>query len=139
MKAQIHQQDLDWAEMMNLVLKHEREKMEGKKMKEMDNEKDKKIRKLAYVRKNEKDICVFVTFSYKVIEKNLEGEWQYKGRIKENGLLIKNRIYLEDDKFKFLRTKGLVILDEFEGIPNWATKKQIEKYQNFLGEKQYMD
>lgn len=50
---------------------------------------------------------------------------------KEKGLQIRNRVYLFDDKYKLAHYKGTKILEVFEGIPEWATPKMIERYEEF--------
>lgn len=73
-----------------------------------------RMRKANYIRKDEINLCRFVEICYSVIERNIEGKWEYVGKVKEKGLQIRNRV--------------------FEGIPEWATPKMIERYEEFKAE-----
>ena len=91
--------------------------------------KETRMRKANYIRKDEINLCRFVKICYSVIERNIEGKWEYVGKVKEKGLQIRNRVYLFDDKYKLAHYKGTKILEVFEGIPEWATPKMIERYE----------
>ena len=44
------------------------------------------MRKANYIRKDEINLCRFVEICYSVIERNIEGKWEYVGKVKEKGL-----------------------------------------------------
>ena len=96
-----------------------------------------RMRKANYIRKEEINLCRFVEICYSVIERNIEGKWEYVGKVKEKGLQIRNRVYLFDDKYKLAHYKDTKILEVFEGIPEWATPKMIERYEEFKAEQKW--
>lgn len=48
-----------------------------------------RMRKANYIRKEEINLCRFVEICYSVIERNIEGKWEYVGKVKEKGLQIR--------------------------------------------------
>lgn len=42
-----------------------------------------RMRKANYIRKDEINLCRFVEICYSVIERNIEGKWEYVGKVKE--------------------------------------------------------
>ena len=48
-----------------------------------------RMRKANYIIKEEINLCRFVEICYSVIERNIEGKWEYVGKVKEKGLQIR--------------------------------------------------
>ena len=48
-----------------------------------------RMRKANYIRKEEINLCRFVEICYSVIERNIDGKWEYVGKVKEKGLQIR--------------------------------------------------
>lgn len=44
--------------------------------------KETRMRKANYIRKDEINLCRFVEICYSVIERNIEGKWEYVGKVK---------------------------------------------------------
>lgn len=77
-------------------------------------------RKRAKVKPEQEDIFCFVDFSEKIIER-INGKYRRPTRIERGrGLQIKNKIYLENGKYKMVNRTTLSITKKHEDIPGWA-------------------
>ena len=92
------------------------------------NKLDKKAKKRAEVKPEQKDIVCFVEYSEKIIEK-INGKYRRPtNNRKGTGLQIQNRIVLANGHHKMVNRSSLKIIKRLEGIPQWATQEQIKMY-----------
>ena len=92
------------------------------------NKLDKKAKKRAEVKPEQKDLICFVEYSEKIIEK-INGKYRRPtSSRKGTGLQIQNKIFLANGHHKMVNRSSLKITKRFDGIPNWATPKQIDMY-----------
>ncbi|WP_455793001.1 hypothetical protein [Clostridium butyricum] len=93
-----------------------------------NNKLRKNAKKRSVIKPEQENLCRFVTINYQVIER-INGKFKRTGNKTENGLQIKNRVYLLNGKYKLVNNKGLRIKRKFETIPEWATDELIQKYK----------
>lgn len=92
------------------------------------NKLDKKAKKRAEVKPEQQNLVCFVEYNEKIIEK-INGNYSHPKRsCKGAGLQIQNKIYLANGHYKMVNRSTLKITKQYEGIPAWATDKQIDMY-----------
>lgn len=96
-----------------------------------NNKLRKKAKKCHEIKPGQENMCCFVTINYQVIER-VNGKYKRTGSKTENGLQIKNRVYLLNGKYKLINSKSLRIKKKFDEIPEWATEELINKYNEFI-------
>lgn len=96
-----------------------------------NNKLRKKAKKCHEIKPGQENMCCFVTINYQVIER-VNGKYKRTGSKTENGLQIKNRVYLLNGKYKLINSKSLRIKKKFNEIPEWATEELINKYNEFI-------
>jgi len=95
-----------------------------------NNKLKKKAIKRNQVKEDQENICRFITITYQVIEK-VNNKYKRTGSKTVNGLQIENKVYLVDNSYKFINSKGVRIKECFNEIPGWASKQLIEKYEKY--------
>lgn len=89
---------------------------------------DKKAKLCAEVKEEQKDLICFVEYSEKIIKK-INGKYRRPTSSRNGtGLQIENKILLANGRHKMVNRTSLKIIKRFDGIPEWATKKQIDVY-----------
>lgn len=92
------------------------------------NKLDKKAKKRAEIKPEQKGLVCFVEYSEKIIER-VNGKYRRPtsnqcGR----GLQIENKILLANERYKMVNRTSLKITKRYDSIPEWATQKQVDIY-----------
>ena len=92
------------------------------------NKLDKKAKKRAEIKPEQKGLVCFVEYSEKIIER-INGKYRRPTSSQTGkGLQIENKILLANGHYKMVNRTSLKITKRYEGIPEWATPKQIDIY-----------
>ena len=95
------------------------------------NKLNKKAKKRAEVKPEQENLVCFVEYSEKIIER-INGKYRRPTESRTGrGLQIQNKIFLADGRYKMVNRTSLKITKRYEIIPEWATQKQIDMYDQF--------
>ena len=96
------------------------------------NKLNKKAKKRATIRPEQKGLVRFVNFSVKVIER-VNGKYRHPSHTENGcGLQIENKIFTEDGHYKLVNRSTLKITKKYEAVPDWANEYLLDKYTKAL-------
>ena len=102
----------------------------SKELKRIDTKKRNKFIKASKIKEGQEELCRFVTIEYQIIKK-VNGKYRRIGSKTENGLQVKNKVYLINGKYKMANSGSLRVTKKYDQIPEWATEELIVKYKQF--------
>ena len=98
------------------------------------NKLNKKAKKRATIRPEQKGLVRFVDFSVKVIEK-INGKYRHPSYTENgHGLQIENKIFTTDGHYKLVNRSTLKITQKYDEVPEWANEYLLEKYGKMKGQ-----
>ncbi len=94
-----------------------------------DQKRLKNQKKMRTIMLAEENICRFIEFRCEEF-KRVNGKMNHTGHYFGKGLQIKEKCYLEDGKYKFVKSSGFRIAKIIEGVPNWANEYLVNLYKS---------
>lgn len=92
------------------------------------NKLDKKAKKRAEIKPEQKGLVCFVEYSEKIIER-VNGKYRRPTSSQSGrGLQVENKILLADGRYKMVNRTSLRITKRYDCIPEWATPTQADIY-----------
>lgn len=95
----------------------------------------KKKRQMKAVKKREKikpeqeNLCRFVEVRYEVFERKPNGNYRHSGNAFAKGLQIRNKVYFQGGKYKYVNRNSLKIIRTYQDVPEWASVELVELYE----------
>lgn len=117
------------AEQKEAGKKEEKEKQE-RILQKKQKKREKLFQNLHEIKPEQEGLVRFVDVRWEVFEE-IEGKWVHTGRKHTQGLQVENFVYTIDGQYKMINRKSFRITKEYEGIPDWATKDLIKRYNLF--------
>lgn len=107
------------------------DKYPNKGVKKRDQKRARNYRKMRMVKENQESICRFVRVEYMtfhIVNRKIQ---PYK-TVRDVGLQISNKLYLNNGRFKFINNKNLKIKKIYPSIPYCLVNKNlIDQYEQF--------
>ncbi len=92
------------------------------------NKLDKKAKKRAEIKPEQKGLVRFVEYSEKILERANSKYRRPTISRSGRGLQIENKILLANDHYKMVNRTSLKITKRYDDVPKWATQKQAAIY-----------